>query len=249
MKIHVEVKLLPGPRKVSLPFCEHYVISKQHRLKFKTSNSKSVFVLELVHSDVWQAPVQSLIGAKHYVSFIDDYSRRCWVYPIKMKSGKKESKVVHNSIHSSTEWSGRTDEQNLVRKSKSNVGNCKRGKNIMGGSSYAACYVINRSPSTTIELKTLMEMWIGKLVNYSDLYIFGSLVYVMYSSQETTKLDPKSKKCLFLGYADEVKGYCLWDHTAHKVVMNRDVVIIKEKIHENEKGDSITWETTSIQIE
>ncbi|GJS45163.1 gag-pol polyprotein [Tanacetum coccineum] len=59
---------------------------KQHRLKFKTSNSKSVYVIELVHSDVWQAPVLSLGGTKYFVSFIDDYSRRCWVYPIKKKS-------------------------------------------------------------------------------------------------------------------------------------------------------------------
>ncbi|GJX77801.1 gag-pol polyprotein [Tanacetum coccineum] len=86
MKILVERKLLPGLTKVSLPFCKHYVISKQHRLKFKTSNSRSVYVLELVHSDVWQALVLSPEGAKYFVSFIDDYSRRCWVYPIKKKS-------------------------------------------------------------------------------------------------------------------------------------------------------------------
>nr|GEU54557.1 Gag-Pol polyprotein [Tanacetum cinerariifolium] len=85
MKILVERKLFPGLTKVSLPFCKHCVISMQHRLKFKTSNSKSVYVLELVHSDVWQAPVLSLVGAKYFVSFIDDYSRRCWVYPIKKK--------------------------------------------------------------------------------------------------------------------------------------------------------------------
>ncbi|GKG56265.1 gag-pol polyprotein, partial [Tanacetum coccineum] len=72
-------KLLPGLKKVSLPFCEQCVISKHHRLKFKTSNSRSVCVMELVHCDMWQAPVQSLGGAKYFVSFIDDYSRRCWV--------------------------------------------------------------------------------------------------------------------------------------------------------------------------
>ncbi|GKD85212.1 retrovirus-related pol polyprotein from transposon TNT 1-94 [Tanacetum coccineum] len=86
MKILVERNLLPGLTKVSLPFYEHYVISKQHRLKFKTLNSRSVYVLELVHSDVWQAPDLSLGGTKYFISFIDDYSRRCWVYPIKKKS-------------------------------------------------------------------------------------------------------------------------------------------------------------------
>ncbi|KAL4309312.1 hypothetical protein GQ457_01G041280 [Hibiscus cannabinus] len=48
--------------------------------------TKRQTVLELVHSDVWQAPVTSLGGAKYFVSFIDDYSRRCWVYPIKKKA-------------------------------------------------------------------------------------------------------------------------------------------------------------------
>ncbi|GJU14267.1 gag-pol polyprotein [Tanacetum coccineum] len=63
-KILMERKLLLGHTKVSLPFCKHCVISKQHRLKFKQSNSRSASVLELVHSDMWQ----------------------CWVYPIKNKS-------------------------------------------------------------------------------------------------------------------------------------------------------------------
>ncbi|GJX00333.1 retrovirus-related pol polyprotein from transposon TNT 1-94 [Tanacetum coccineum] len=182
------------------------VTEHQHRLKFKTLNSRSVYVLELVHSDVWQAPVLSLGGAKYFVSFIDDYSRRCWVYPIKKKSdvfevfkvlqarARRNQKAVHNGIHSSTEWSGRADEHNLVRKSKSNT---------------------------------------GKPVNYSDLHIFGSPVYVMYNFQETTKLDPKSKKCLFLGYADGVKGYRLWDHTTHKVVISRDFVFMEDKSNDS----------------
>nr|GEV19218.1 retrovirus-related Pol polyprotein from transposon TNT 1-94 [Tanacetum cinerariifolium] len=72
---------------------------------------------------------------------------------------------------------------------------------------------------------------------------------MMYNSQETTKLDLKSKKCLFLKHAKGVKGYRLWDPTTHKVVVNRDVVFIEDKIQENEEGGSTTKETTSIQME
>nr|GEW95285.1 Gag-Pol polyprotein [Tanacetum cinerariifolium] len=122
---------------------------------------------------------------------------------------KRNQKVVHNDIYSSIEWSGRADKQNLFRKSKSNV----------------------------VELKTPIEMWTGKPVNYSDLHIFRSHVYVMYNSQETTKLNPKSIKCLFLRYADGVKGYCLWDPTAHKVVVSRDVVFMEDKIQENKEKE------------
>ncbi|GJS95085.1 gag-pol polyprotein [Tanacetum coccineum] len=123
------------------------------------------------------------------------------------------------------------------------------GKSFWTEAVNTACYVINRSPSTAVELKTPIEMWTGKPVNYSDLRIFGSPVYVMYNTQETTKLDPKSRKCLFFGYADGVKGYRLWDLTAHKVVVSRDVVFMEDKIQENEEGDSTTKETTSIQME
>nr|GEX82618.1 Gag-Pol polyprotein [Tanacetum cinerariifolium] len=94
MNILVERKLLHGLIKVSLPFCEHCVISEKHRLKFKTS---SVFVLELVHSDVWHAPVLSLGGENCFVSFIDDYSRRCWVYPIKKSDVFKVFKVYKSN--------------------------------------------------------------------------------------------------------------------------------------------------------
>nr|XP_048330564.1 uncharacterized mitochondrial protein AtMg00300-like [Ziziphus jujuba var. spinosa] len=77
LKILAEQKLLPGLKKVSLPFCERCVISKQYRLKFSSSNARSKAILEFIHSDVWQAPVLSLGGARYFVSFIDDYSKRC----------------------------------------------------------------------------------------------------------------------------------------------------------------------------
>ncbi|KAI5445847.1 hypothetical protein KIW84_013909 [Lathyrus oleraceus] len=68
-----------------------------------------------------------------------------------------------------------------------------------------------------------MEMWKGKPAEYSTLHVVGCLVYMMYNSQERTKLDPKSRKCIFLGYADGVKGYRLWVPTSRKVIVSRDM--------------------------
>ena len=73
----------------------------------------------------------------------------------------------------------------------------------------------------------------------------------MYNTQEVTKLDPKSRKCVFLGYVDEVKGYRLWDPTAHKVIINRDEIFAENKLQIKE-GDSTvkeSSETISIQME
>ncbi|KAA0026164.1 polyprotein [Cucumis melo var. makuwa] len=50
----------------------------------------------------------------------------------------------------------------------------------------------------------------------------------MYNTQETTKLDLKARRCLFLGYADGEKDR-LWDPTAHKVIISRDVIFMEDK--------------------
>ncbi|KAG2399616.1 Retrovirus-related Pol polyprotein from transposon TNT 1-94 Protease [Vigna angularis] len=86
LKILADHNLLPGLKTVNLPFCEHCVTSKQHRLKFAKVTARSKHILDLIHSDVWESPEISMGGAKYFVSFIDDYSRRLWVYPIKKKS-------------------------------------------------------------------------------------------------------------------------------------------------------------------
>ena len=65
LKVLFYQKLILGLTKVSLPFCEHCVTSKQHRLKFNSSTARSKVILELIHFDVWQAPVISLEGVFH----------------------------------------------------------------------------------------------------------------------------------------------------------------------------------------
>ena len=43
--------------------------------------------LEMVHIDVWGPyPVSLLGGSRFYVTFIDDFSRKVWVYFLKHKS-------------------------------------------------------------------------------------------------------------------------------------------------------------------
>ena len=69
-----------------------------------------------------------------------------------------------------------------------------------------ACYLVNISPSTTINCKTLEEMWSGSRINYSILCVFGCLAYTHVNKG---KSKPRAKKCTFLGYQDGVKGYKL----------------------------------------
>lgn len=75
-----------GLKRLIYLFYEHCVINKQHRLKFTRVTTKSKHILDLIHSDVWEPLKLSLKGEKYFVSFIDDYFKRLWVYPMKKKS-------------------------------------------------------------------------------------------------------------------------------------------------------------------
>ena len=70
-----------------------------------------------------------------------------------------------------------------------------------------ACYLINRCPSTTINMKTSEELWSGHSPSYDRLRVFGC---VAYAHIRQDKLEPRAIKCMFLGYPQGVKGYRLW---------------------------------------
>jgi hypothetical protein len=70
---------------------------------FPKSDSKVEGVLELIHSDVCgPMPSTSLSGYVYYVSIIDDYSHKTWVYFLKSKDevfGKfKEFKALIENL-------------------------------------------------------------------------------------------------------------------------------------------------------
>ena len=53
---------------------------------FPKSETKTKGTLELIHSDVCgPMPSTYLSGYEYYVTFIDDYSRKTWIYFLKAK--------------------------------------------------------------------------------------------------------------------------------------------------------------------
>ena len=53
----------------------------------KTGRTSKARKLELVHTNLWGlSPVASLGGSKYYITFIDDSSKKAWVYFLKNKS-------------------------------------------------------------------------------------------------------------------------------------------------------------------
>ena len=66
--------------------CEACQFGKQARKPFPRHVQESKKPLELIHSDVWTTKAASIGGCHYFVTFIDDYSRKVWVYFMKKKS-------------------------------------------------------------------------------------------------------------------------------------------------------------------
>jgi hypothetical protein len=111
--VHINYKALPYVRKVviGLPefkvdhegVCKGCAQEKNINNPFPKSNNKEKGILELIHSDVCgPMPSTSLSEYVYYVSFIDDYSCKTWVYLLKSKDevlGKfKEFKALVENI-------------------------------------------------------------------------------------------------------------------------------------------------------
>ncbi|SGY20946.1 BQ5605_C016g08173 [Microbotryum silenes-dioicae] len=66
--------------------CNACLASKAHRLPFPPSSFHASEPLALVHSDVLSFPEESFSHKRYLVTFVDDFSRKTWVYPIGHKS-------------------------------------------------------------------------------------------------------------------------------------------------------------------
>ena len=86
-----------------------------------------------------------------------------------------------------------------------------------------ATYLWNRCPTHALEGITPVEMLTGNKPKVGHLKVFGCATYCHVPSDERHKLDSKSRKCIFLGYSENQKGYQLYDVERKRIVNSRDV--------------------------
>ncbi|KAL4388782.1 hypothetical protein GQ457_09G029540 [Hibiscus cannabinus] len=90
MKLLSKAKMVNGLPEINPPIqlCEACIKGKQHRQRFEVGKSwRARRPLEIVHTDIaGPFDIPSLGGNRYYLTFIDDYSRKCWVYALKEKS-------------------------------------------------------------------------------------------------------------------------------------------------------------------
>jgi hypothetical protein len=66
--------------------CKGCALGKNVKASFPSSETRSKGILDLIHSDVGgPMSVASVKGTSYYVTFIDDFSRKTWIYFMKTK--------------------------------------------------------------------------------------------------------------------------------------------------------------------
>ncbi|GKB35221.1 retrotransposon protein, putative, ty1-copia subclass [Tanacetum coccineum] len=79
-----------------LDFCTNYVLGKSHRVSFSVGRHTTQGVIDYVHSDLWGlSQVESLGGKRYFLSIVDDYSKRVWIYIFRFK---------HEAFRKFKEW-------------------------------------------------------------------------------------------------------------------------------------------------
>lgn len=67
--------------------CHSCLQGKFSKLPFQLRDHKSVIPFHTIHSDIWgPSPCLSIDSYRYYVTFIDEFSRYCWLFPLVHKS-------------------------------------------------------------------------------------------------------------------------------------------------------------------
>ncbi|CAL8999785.1 unnamed protein product [Prunus brigantina] len=89
---------------------------------------------------------------------------------------------------------------------------------------HTAVYILNMCPKKALNNIKPFEAYSGRKTGVAYLKIFSSLCYVHVPTELRHKLEPKSVKGVFVGYATCEKGYMIYDPISKKLTLSRDII-------------------------
>ncbi|KAH9726277.1 Integrase catalytic domain-containing protein [Citrus sinensis] len=209
--------LLKGTKTCKLNFCEHCVVGKKTRVKFGTTNHDIREILEYVHSDVWGPTKTASISRSHYfVTFVDDFSRRVWVYTMRAKDEVLEIFVKWKKLVE-------TQTRRKIKVLRSDNGGEYTSNpflQVYQNEGIKRYFTVRHTPQQNGVVERMNRTLLEKVRYYDSLRIFGCPTYY---HVKDGKLDPRARKVIFVGFKGGVKGFKIWDLEDKKFVCSRDV--------------------------
>ena len=158
----------------------------------------------------------------------------------------KDAGIVHQKSNSYTpEQNGMSERINrtLVERARCLLFDAGLDKKFWAEATNTAVYLRNRSIASGLDGKTPYELWTKLKPNLSHIRIFGSEVMVHVPKEKRLKWDTKSRKHILVGYAENVKGYRVYDPKTCRITTSRDVVV-----HENTEKKCITDSSVTVSV-
>lgn len=157
-----------------------------------------------------------------------------------------EAGIVHQKTNTYTPEQNAISERmnrTLVERARCMLFDAGLDKKFWAEAVNTAVYLRNRSPASGLQDKTPFELWSNKKPDLSHIRIFGSQVMVHIPKEKRLKWDTKSKPHILVGYAENIKGYRIYDPEKRCVSVSRDVII-----QENLKSNIVTDDRISVPV-
>ncbi|GJX45236.1 retrotransposon protein, putative, ty1-copia subclass [Tanacetum coccineum] len=111
--------------------------------------------------------------------------------------------------------------------------------NIMDYALESAACILNMVPTKKVE-KTPYEIWHGKAPKLSYLKVWGCEALVKRDTlTKPNKLEPRSIKCIFIGYPKETIGYSFYYPPENKIFIARNAEFLKNSLITQEASGSL----------
>ena len=119
------------------------------------------------------------------------------------------------------------------------------------------CFLISRMPLSVLNWVTpYHQLFPNNLLFLIDPNVFGCTCFVRNVRPQVSKLDPKSLKCIFVGYSRVQKGYRCYCPTLRRYFMFTDVAFFETTLfslpstvtNKGEEEDLLVYTLTSLIV-
>ncbi|GKE70063.1 retrotransposon protein, putative, ty1-copia subclass, partial [Tanacetum coccineum] len=258
-KKHIEKlqndRLLDSTDIKSFEKCVPYMSGKMARKPYSHQVERAKDLLGLIHTDACSPfKIMSRQGDYYFVTFSDDFSRYGYVYLLKHKHEVFETfkvfqKVVENLLgktikslrfdrggeYMSKEFLDHLKEREIITHRTPSY-------TLQHNGDYAlesAVRILNMVPTKKVD-KTPYEVWHGKTPKLSYLKVWGCESLVKRNTlTKPDKLEPRSIKCIFVGYPKETMGYSFYYLLENKVFVARNAEFLENSLITQEASESL----------
>nr|GEX40551.1 hypothetical protein [Tanacetum cinerariifolium] len=216
--------------------CVSCMSGKMARKPYTHQVKRAKDLLGLIHTDVCGPfKIMSRQGASYFVTFTNDFSRYGYVYLLKHKHEVFETfKVFQKEVESQLERRNRT----LLDMVRSMMSQTTLHKSFWDYALETAARILNMVPTKKVE-KTPYEVWHGKAPKLSYLKVLGCEALVKRDTlTKPDKLEPRSIKCIFVGYPKETMGYSFY-YPPDKVLVGRNAEFLENSLINQEASGSL----------